>query len=189
MSFTEAMKSAGYEPKASTAGDKNVYNGIYKCMLTEFKDEPDAKWDDGQPKPQVIAGFKVVDRLAGSEIYKSDYADCRGYYSTSDELATNRKKGIAKLLDGFKSVGINVMGATDEETIENIKGKVGAAELYIKLYPDWRNVKDETTGEWSKKKKDDDGIELPAFQAHSFLTEKNADKMAKSMQKSAGHPL
>ena len=121
MSFTKAMKDAGYEPKASTAGDKVVYNGVYKLMLTEFKNEPDSKWDDGQPKPQVVAGFKVTERLAGTDIFKSEYPDVKGYYSTADDMASNRKKGIAKLIDGFMSVGINVNGADDDATLENIK--------------------------------------------------------------------
>lgn len=188
MSFTKAMKEAGYEPKASTSGDKTIYNGIYKLMLTEFKNEPDAKWDDGQPKPQVIGGFKVTDRLAGSEVYKSEYADVKGYYATDEKNAANRKKGIAKLIDGFMSVGINVNGKDDAETIEKITAQIAVGEVYMKLFPDWRNVKDEG-GNWSKKKRDEDGIDLPAFQNHSFLTQKNAEKMAKTMQSKAGHPL
>ena len=188
MSFTKAMKAAGYEPKASTAGDKVVYNGVYKMMLTEFKNEPDGKWADGQPNPQVIAGFKCSERLVGTDIFKSDYADLRGYYSTADDMAANRKKGIAKLIDGFMSVGINVNGATDEETISNITAQIAVAEVYVHMFPDWRNVKDEG-GNWSKKKKDEDGIDVPAFQGHTFMTEKNADKKVKAMQKAAGHPL
>ena len=189
MSIVSALKGAGYEPKASTAGDKNVYNGIYKMLLTEFKNEPDGKWDDGSPKPQVVAGFKVVDRLVGSEVYKSDFPDAKGYYSTSDDMAANRKKGIAKFIDGLMSVGINVNANTDEEIIGNIQAKIGVAEVYMKLFPDWRNVKDDETGTWSKKKKDDDGINVAPFQNHSFLTQKNAEKLAKSMQKKDGHPL
>lgn len=188
MSFTKAMQDAGYEPKASTSGDKTIYNGIYKLMLTEFKNEPDGKWDDGQPKPQVIAGFKVTDRLAGTDVYKSDYADVKGYYSTANDMASNRKKGIAKLIDGFQSVGINVNGKSDEEVISNITAQIAVGEVYMKLFPDWRNVKDES-GNWSKKKKDDDGIDIAPFQNHNFLTQKNAEKMAKSMQKKAEHPL
>lgn len=190
MSFTQALKSAGYEPKASTAGDRTIYNGIYKLMLTEFKNLPDNKWDNGDLNPQVVAGFKIVEggTLAGSDVYKSDFPDVRGYYSTSDEMASNRKRGIAKLIDGFMSVGVNVNGTTDEETISNIQAKIGTVEVYMRLYPDWANVKDDG-GNWSKKKKDEDGIDVAPFQAHSFLTLKNAEKMAKSMQKKAGHPL
>lgn len=188
MSFTKAMQDAGYEPKASTSGDKVVYNGIYKAMLTEFKNEPDGKWDDGTPKPQVIAGFKVTDRLAGTDIFKSDYADFRGYYATDEKNAANRKKGIAKLIDGFQSVGINVNGKLDEEVIANITGQIASGEVYVKLFPDWRNVKDENEN-WSKKKKDDDGVDIAPFQNHNFLTQKNAEKMAKAMQAKAGHPL
>ena len=188
MSFTKAMKESGYEPKASTAGDKTIYNGVYKLILSEFKNEPDGKWDDGQPKPQVVAGFKITERIAGSDVYKSDYPDVKGYYSTSDELASNRKKGIAKLIDGFMSVGINVNGATDEETIQNIQAQIAVGEVYMNLFPDWRNVKDDA-GNWSKKKKDEDGIDVAPFQNHNFLTLKNAEKKAKSMQKAAGHPI
>lgn len=188
MSFTKAMKEAGYEPKASTSGDKVVYNGIYKLMLTEFKNEPDGKWDDGQPKPQVVAGFKVSERMSGTDVFKSDYPDVKGYYATDEKNASNRKKGIAKLIDGFMSVGVNVNGKDDAETLANITAQIGATEVYMKLFPDWRNVKDES-GNWSKKKKDEDGIDLPAFQGHSFLTQKNAEKLAKAMQTKAGHPL
>lgn len=191
MSFTKAMKEAGYEPKASTAGDKTIYNGIYKLALVEFKNEPDAKWDDGQPNPRVIAKFKILPeggRLAGTDVYKSDYPEVTGYYATDDATAPNRKKGIAKLIDGLLSVGINVQKETDEETIEAIQQVVGSAEVYMKLSPDWKNVKDEA-GNWSKKKKDEDGIDIAPFQAHTFLTAKNAEKLAKSMVKKAGHPL
>ena len=188
MSFTKAMQEAGYEPKASTSGDKTIYNGIYKFMMTEFKNEPNGKWDDGQPKPQVIAGFKVTDRLAGTDVYKSDYADVRGYYATDEKNAANRKRGIAKLIDGLISVGINVNGKTDDETIQNLTNQIGVAEVYMKLFPDWKNVKDDE-GNWSKKKKDEDGIDIAPFQNHSFLTQKNAEKMAKSMQKKVEHHL
>lgn len=191
MSFTKAMKDAGYEAKASTAGDKTIYNGIYKLALVGIENKPDQKWDDGQPNPQVIAKFKILPdggRLAGTDVYKSDYPEVTGYYSTSDELAANRKKGIAKLVDGLLSVGITVSKESDELMIEGLTQLVGSAEVYMKLSPDWRNIKDEE-GNWKKKKKDDDGIDIPAFQAHSFLTFKNAEKMAKSMQKAAGHPL
>ena len=103
-------------------------------------------------------------------------------------MASNRKKGIAKLIDGFQSVGINVNGKNDEEVIGNITAQIAVGEVYMKLFPDWRNVKDEG-GNWSKKKKDEDGIDIAPFQNHSFLTQKNAEKMAKSMQKKDGHPL
>ena len=188
MSFTKAMKDAGYEPKASTAGDKVVYNGVYKLMLTEFKNEPDSKWDDGQPKPQVVAGFKVTERLAGTDIFKSEYPDVKGYYSTADDMASNRKEGIAKLIDGFMSVGINVNGADDDATLENIKAQIAVGEVYMNLFPDWRNIKDEE-GNWSKKKKDEDGIDIAPFQNHNFLTLKNAEKKTKAMIAKAGHPL
>lgn len=191
MSFTKAMQDAGYTPKASTTGDKVVYNGIYKLALVGFESKPDNKWDDGQPNPQVIAKFKILPeggRLAGTDVFKSDYPEVTGYYSTSDELAGNRKKGIAKLIDGLLSVGINVSRPTDEETLAEIQKVIGSAEVYMKLFPDWKNVKDDV-GNWSKKKKDDDGIDIAPFQGHSFLTEKNAEKLAKSMQAKAGHPL
>ena len=189
MSFTKAMQESGYEPKASTSGDKTIHNGVYKLMLTEFKNEPDGKWDDGSPKSQVVAGFKVTERLAGSEVYKSDYPDVRGYYSTDAKNAADRKKGIAKLIDGFMSVGINVNGKSDEETISNINNQIAVGEVYMHLFPDWRNVKNDETGAWSKKKKDEDGIDVAPFQNHTFLTLKNAEKKAKAMQKAAGHPL
>ena len=191
MSFTKAMQDAGYTPKASTAGDKSIYNGIYKLALASFENKPDQKWDDGAANPQVIAKFKILPdggRLAGTDVYKSDFPEVTGYYSTSDELAGNRKKGIAKLIDGLLSVGVAVSGASDEETIANITALVGSAEVYMKLSPDWRNVKDDE-GNWSKKKKDESGIDIAPFQAHAFLTQKNAEKLAKSMQTKAGHPL
>lgn len=190
MSFTKAMKEAGYEPKASTAGDKTIYNGIYKLALVEFKNEPDGKWDDGQPKPQVVAKFKILPdggRLAGTDVYKSDYPDVSGYYSTSEKDAANRKKGIAKLIDGLLSVGVSVSKEDDDATIEAIKQIVGSAEVYMKLFPDWKNV--QVDGEWKKKKKDEEGIDIAPFQGHSFLTAKNAEKMAKAMIAKAGHPL
>jgi hypothetical protein len=188
MGFTDVLKSVGYEPKASTAGDKLVHDGIYKLLLTKVENKPDNKWDDGQPNPQVTTEWKVVERLAGTDVPKSDYPDVRGYYSTSNELCHNRKKGIAKLLDGLKSVGVDATGPTDEETIEKLVSLVGSAEVYMKLFPDWRNVKDEG-GNWSKKKKDENGVDIAPFQGHSFLTEKNALKMAATRIKKDGHPL
>lgn len=188
MGFTDVMKQAGYEPKASTVGDKTVYTGIYKMLMVGAEDKRDAKWDNGDPNSSVVGKFKIVERLAGDEPYKSDYPEVTGYYSTSEKDATNRKKGIAKLLDGLASVGVAASGADDDSTVEKLKSLVGSAEVYMKLSPDWKNVKDDA-GNWSKKKKDEDGVDVAPFQAHSFLTEANAKKLAKLMQTKAGHPL
>ena len=62
-----------------------------------------------------------------------------------------------KLIDGLLSVGISVSGSTDAEVLEKLAQLVGSAEVYMKLFPDWRNVKDED-GNWKKKKKDENGL-------------------------------
>lgn len=175
MSITGNLKQAGYQPEKSTAGDKPILKGVYKCQLVEWKEDKEAKFG-----PQVSAAFKVVERLSGSES-KSRFPEFKGYYSTAEDKINSKRSGLAKLLNGFFSVGANVDTSTDEAFVESMTGHVGSTEVYIKGYE--KKPHKEVNGEWV------DNPEGDIKQDFTFMTEKNALKEAEKQMKKDGHRL
>lgn len=175
MSITGALKAGGFKPEVSTAGDKPIFEGVYKAMFTEWKDEPEGKFG-----PQLMAAFKITETLAGRDS-SSAFPEFRDYYKTDEEGATSKRNGIAKLVNGFFSVGKNIDQSSDEAFFESLNGLVGTAEVYIKGYKKqpMKQEGDEWTEDTSKSPR----------QAFTFMTEKNALKEADKAKKKQGHPL
>lgn len=174
MSITGALKSAGYQPEKSTAGDKPILEGVYKCLFVDYKNDPEGKFG-----PQLGASFKIAERMAGTESH-STFPEFQGYYKTDAESAGSKRNGLAKLLNGFFSVGLKVDTTSDETLIDSLNGLKGSAEVYIKAY---KQAKMEKQGEEYVE------VEGEFKQAFTFMTEKNAQKEAEKQIKKAGHPL
>ena len=175
MSITSALQGAGFKAEVSTAGDKPIMEGVYRCLFVDFKNEPEGKFG-----PQLMAAFKIVEALAGRDS-RSTFPEFKGYYKTDGDGAGSKRNGVAKLINGFFSVGVKVETSSDEAFLESLAGQKGSAEVYIKGYKQ------------AKQKKNDDGtfseVEGEYKQDFTFMTKANAEKEAKKMQKAAGHPL
>ena len=179
MGITDVLKGAGYTPEKSTAGDRPVLKGIYKCMFVDFKNEPEGKYG-----PQIMAKFQITERLSGMDS-RSTFPQFTAYYKTDAENANSKRGGIAKLLNGFFSVGINVDTSTDEALIESLNNLKGSAEVYISGYKK-QPKKNTGTKEQPVWEENPDGEVKQDF---TFMTQKNAEKEAAKEVKKAGHPL
>ena len=177
MSIVNALKNAGYKPEKSTVGDKPILVGVYKAMFVEWANLPDGKFG-----PQLSAQFKVTQALAGKDS-TSGFPEFRDYYKTDTEGVSSKRNGLAKLLNGFFSVGINVDTSTDEALAASLDSLKGSAEVFIKAYVKEPQKKDEASGEWVANP---DGSNKQGF---TFLTEKNAIKEAAKIHKKEGNPL
>jgi len=174
MSISEALKAAGYKQEVSTIGDKPILEGVYKSMFIDFKNEPDGKFG-----PQLMAEFKITERMSGSES-RSTFSEFRDYYKTDGENASSKSGGLAKLLNGFFSVGVKVDTTSDESLMDSLNSLKGSAEVYIKAY---KKQKMKKVGEEFEE------VEGEYKQGFTFMTEKNATKEAEKQIKKAGHPL
>lgn len=175
MSITGALKGAGYEPEKSSVGDKQILKGIYKALFVDYKNEPEGKFG-----PQLMAKFQIVEKLSGMDSY-STFPQFTGYYKTDEEGSASKRSGIAKLLNGFFSVGITVDTSSDEALLASLDGFKGSAEVYIKGYK--KDPKKQVNGEWV------DNPDGDAKQDFTFMTEKNAKKEADKEVKKTEHPL
>lgn len=181
MGISDKLKAAGYSEKVSTAGDRPIMVGVYRALFVDYKDEP-----NGQYGSQLMAKFKAVEKLSGTDINpKSAFPEFTEYYKTDDKGILSKRNGLAKLLDGFFSVGLNVDRSSEDKLIESLDGLKGSAEVYIKAYAKDAQVNVGTDAEpkWEKD------ATKPPKQAFLFMTAKNAEKEAKKQIKKAGHPL
>lgn len=176
MGISDVLKQAGYTPEKSTAGDKPVLKGIYKAMFVDFKNEPDGKFG-----PQIMAKFQITEKLSGMDS-RSTFPQFTGYYKTDEKNASSKRGGIAKLLNGFFSVGVNVDTSSDEALIESLTSLKGSAEVYISAYKKSPRKRNEQ-GEWV------DNPDGDVKQDFTFMTQKNAEREAAKEIKKAGHPL
>lgn len=175
MSITSALKDAGFEAKPSTVGDKVILVGIYKCLFVDYKNEPEGKFG-----PQLMAKFQITDKLSGMDSFTT-FPQFTGYYKT-DAANVTKRGGLGKLLDGFKSVGKVVDQSSDEAMFESLDNLKGSAEVYIQGKVK-KPIKQDESGAWVANP---DGEDKQDF---SFLTQKNAMKMAAKEVLKAGHPL
>lgn len=179
MSISEALKNAGYKPEKSTAGDKPILKGVYRCQMVEWKNDPEGKFG-----PQVSAAFKIVEKLAGDDS-RSTFPEFKGYYKADEKSASSKRNGVAKLLNGFFSVGANVDSSSDEAFASSMDKLVGTAEVFIKGYvkEPQKNIGTDEAPEWVKNE------EASPKQDFTFFTEANAKKEAAKLIKKTGHPL
>jgi len=160
MNVTDALKQAGFTPEKSTAGEKRIYEGTYKCSFVDF-----AKMEDKGFGESIYAQFKINECLEGMDS-NSQYPEFKAYFQLGDKIGSKRN-GLAKLINGLFSVGIEVNTDDIVAGLEAVKG----AEVYISGFKDYKNVKAED-GSWSKDKDE-------AKQGFVFMTEKAALKQVK----------
>ena len=172
MGVSDILKGAGFKQEKSTEGDRPVLKGVYKALFVEGK-----LGEANQYGHSYIAKFKIVETLNGKES-KAAFPEFTGFYDIA-EKAADKKKGIAKLLNGLFSVGLNVDSSTDEALYESLDALKGSAEVYIKGFEKKPRKQDEE-GNWI------DNPEGVIKQDFSFMTEVNAKKEA---TKKNGHPL
>lgn len=179
MSIVDSLKSAGYVPEKSTVGDKQILEGVYKCMFVDYKNEPEGKFG-----PQIMAKFQIVEKLSGKDSWSS-FPQFTDYYKTDDANVNSKRNGLAKLLNGFFSMGLNIDQSSDEALMSSLESLKGTAEVYIKGYvkEPMKNVGTKESPEWVKNEEGENR------QAFSFMTLKNAEKEAAKEIKKAGHPL
>jgi len=179
MSIVNALKDAGFKAEVSTAGDKPILEGVYRCMFVDYKNDQEAKFG-----PQIMAAFKVVETMAGRDS-RSTFPEFKGYFKTDEKNAASKRNGVAKLINGFFSVGVKVDTSSDEAFLESLAAQKGSAEVYIKGYAKqpMKNLGTEAEPNWV-----DDETKAPK-QDFTFMTKANAEKEAKKLQKKAGHPL
>lgn len=167
MNVSEALKAAGYEPEKSTVGDKFIYNGVYKCTVYDI-----VKMEDKGYGESIYAQFKVQEVMSGDTSY-SKYPEFKGYFNMAPDKIANKRNGLAKLLNGLFSAGIEVNTATDDIVAELQKYK--GSEVYINAYRQEPRKLNEATKQWEE---DPDG---EAKQAFAFMTKSNAEKRAKKL--------
>lgn len=174
MGISDVLKEAGYKAEKSTEGDRPILKGIYKALFVEGKvGEPN------QYGHSYIAKFKVVETLSGKDS-RSAFPEFAGFYDIA-EKAADKKKGIAKLLNGFFSVGLNIDSSSDEKLYESLDSLKGSAEVYIKGFE--KKPRMLVGEEWV------DNPEGVIKQDFNFMTKVNAEKDAAKAQKANGNPL
>lgn len=167
MSITEALKNAGYVAEKSTAGGKRILTGIYKCAFVSFKPQEDKGYGES-----IRADFKIEEKLSGDEPY-SQFPEFVGFFSTHPDKIASKRNGLAKLLDGLFSVGIDVDKSSDEKLSESLNNAINAS-VYISAYI-----------QKPQKKDGDKWVENPDAdpkQGFTFMTQKNAEKEAKKKE-------
>lgn len=175
MGVTDKLKEAGFVPSKSTVGDKPILKGVYKAMFVDGKlNEPN------QYGHSYTAKFKITEKLSGMDS-RSQFPEFVGFYDVADN-ATSLRKGIAKLINGFLSVGIEIKRNSDEAMYESLDSQKGSAEVYITGYKKSPRKQD-ASGAWVDNPDGDDK------QDFAFMTKKNAEKEAAKQIKKDGHPL
>lgn len=129
MGFTDALKAAGFKPEKSTEGEWQPYEGTYKVQFVKAEEVTSEKTNTKQLKVE----FKIVETLDGKQHFDGQYNDFRKYLALEGEESTNKKKGIVWLINALFTVGKDVSGATDEETLANIQGALGS-DLFFKAW-------------------------------------------------------
>lgn len=175
MGVSDILKQAGFKAEKSTVGDKPILKGVYKAMFVDGKlNEPN---DYGQ---SYTAKFKIVEKLSGMDS-RSAFPEFVGFFAVDDKNASSPRRGIAKLINGFFSVGKTVDTSSDDALYTSLDNLKGSAEVYITGYKK-RAMKQEG-GQWVEN------ADADPKQDFAFLTEKNAMKEAEKQIKKDGHPL
>lgn len=167
MDIAQALKDAGFKVEKSTAGEAPIYEGVYKAVLTEVGENKESQFGG----TQMYFAFKISECLTGRSS-TSQYPEFKGYFRTDAERATSKRSGIAKVLNGLFSVGIEA----DPNNLEAQKG----AEVFISGYKQKK-----------MKKEGDEFVEVEGEykQGWVFLTEPNALKAVKKAEAKGNAPF
>ena len=175
ISLSGALKNAGFDKEVSTIGDRPIYIGVYKCIFKSWEDRPDGKYG-----PSLFADFKITEVLLGMES-RSTFPELTGFFDTSPSKIASKRNGLAKLINGLFSVGVDIDVSTDETLKEGLKSSVGT-QVFIKAYKKQKMKPGAEEGTWEE-------VEGEFKQGWVFLTEKNAKKAIKKAEKSGDAPF
>lgn len=164
-SITDALKQAGFKAERSTAGGKRILKGVYKASFYDW-----AKMEDKGYGESIYAQFKVTEVLEGDET-SSQFPEFSAYYGTSPDKVASKRNGLAKLINGLFSVGVEVSQDSDEALEQSLNDAKGT-EVFISAWAKQPKKQDES-GEWV------DNTEADLRQDFTFMTEKNAAKKVK----------
>ncbi len=163
-SIKEMMEEGNYKPAESSDDNKFFLKGVYKATFASV-----ALMEDKGYGESIYGAFQINEVLSGNES-KSQFPQFTEYYSISPENITNKKKGLAKLLDGLFSIGIDIALGSKEETVQALTETALGADVYINAFKKQKMRKEGE--EWVKN-------EGEFKQSFNFLTEKAAMKKAK----------
>lgn len=171
MSIVDALNAAGFKPEKSSIGGFKPLEGVYKASLVEV-----VKMEDKGYGESIYAQFKISECLTGAES-NSKFPEFKDYYSLHPDKVASKRNGLAKLINGLFSVGIEVDTGSDDALIASLEQAKGG-EVFIKAYSQARRKQNEA-GEWVTDEDKD------PKQGFTFLTEANAMKEVKK----AGSPF
>jgi hypothetical protein len=171
MDITEALKEAGFKKEVSTTGDAPIFEGVYKATFTDF-----APMEDRGYGASIYAQFKINEVMMGTES-RSQYPEFKGYFATSPEKVGSKRNGLAKLLNGLFSVGVDVDVTSDEAMTKSLEEAKGT-DVFIKAFKS-KKMKREEDGSFSE-------LEGEFKQGWTFMTEKNAAKAIEKAKKGDG---
>lgn len=162
MSLVQALKASGFKPEKSTDGEFMPLEGIYKTQFVKAEEVQSQKDNTAQLRVEL----KVSETLSGKDS-TSKYSEFKKYLALEGEDATDKKKGIAWLINALFTAGVEVTADTDEALKANIQNALGT-DIYVKA--------------WGWKPEDGD----KTYQQFSVLKEAIALKQAKSKKDKDG---
>lgn len=168
MKLTEMLQNAGF--KAEEVKEQAfILQGVYKCAFVKYEMKEDTGYGES-----ILGKFKITETLKGQES-KSQFPEFSQFFSTAPDKIANKKNGLAKLLNGLFSVGVEVDQSSDEKFKESLDDALGA-EVYITAFKKKK----------SKKGANDEWIVTDEYkQEWNFSTEKDALKKAKGSDSKA----
>lgn len=129
MSFSEAMKASGFKAEKSSEGEFKPKKGTYRVQFVLA----DVVKSEKTQTDQLKVEFKIVETLEGDAAGNSKFNEFKKYLAMEGEDAISKKKGIPWIVNALFTAGYEVVGNSDAEMIESIKGALGT-ELYFKAY-------------------------------------------------------
>ena len=162
MSLVDALKKSGFKPEKSTDGEFQPLEGIYKTQFVKAEKIKSQKDNTDQLRVEL----KVSETLSGKDS-NSKYSEFKKYLALEGEDATDKKKGVAWVINALFTSGVEVTGNTDEDLMQNIQNALGT-EVYVKA--------------WGWKPEDGD----KTYQQFSILKEAIALKQATAAKKKDG---
>jgi len=129
MSFLEAMKASGFKAEKSTEGEFKPKKGVYRVQFVNAETLKSEKTQQEQLKVE----FKIVETLDGDAAGNSKFNEFKKYLAMEGEDAVSKKKGMPWIVNALFTAGYEVVGNSDAEIIESIKGALGT-DLYVKAY-------------------------------------------------------
>ena len=174
MGYADALTASGYKKEVPSDDMDFTLKGTYKAAMVA------AVKMDGEYGASIYGQFKVVETLDGKES-KSSFPEFKQYFKLDDATIGNKKRGLAKLLDGFFGIGKDIV--VDDNLEQTIIDLIGT-ELYIKA---WKGKKFAPDGvdEAGKTKFKEAGTE----QKWAFLSKEDATKAKKSEAKAEATPF